>query len=170
MPIPALALAWRYRRIIGIALIVLGLLWLVRREVVQYGDGRAAEVQARWDADELAEKAVADAATLKNQLEDAADEARNTQVAAQYESRVAAATADNARLARLLRQATASAGASRAAQGPDQPGAAPTGPQGSDEPPAAGLGIEQLIADALTEARQNADQLDAVLAELTPQM
>jgi hypothetical protein len=164
---------WPWRTIGKVAAPVLVLLvawWSIRSYADRVADAREAEVRGEWAADEAEEKRVADAQTLKNQLEDAADEARNAQVAKKYADDLAAAAAGNARLERMLRQATAAASAGRAGQGADIPGAAPAGPQGGDEPPAAGAGIHQLIADALTEARMNADQLDAVLSEIRPQM
>jgi hypothetical protein len=152
--------------------VVLALLawWQVRAYADRVADGREKEVRALWDADEAEEKRVADAAAAAAKLQDAADAARNKEIADGYAKNLAARAADNARLARLLRQATAAADSLRAGQGADQPGAAPASPPGSDGPPVESAGIHQLIADALTEARQNADQLDAVLGQIKPQM
>jgi hypothetical protein len=170
--IAALALARRLPWRLICAVAVVGLVWW---QVVAYGDrreaaGRAA-VKELWVADEMREQAVADAATNAARLQDAADAARNQEVADAHAKDLAAATADRDRYRGLLQRARAAASAVRTGETPSAGDVAPAGEAGS----AAETGsladrIDAAIADALVEARQNAAQLDALVAVVRPQM
>lgn len=158
-------------RLVGLAAIAAGALWALHSYGERRYDAGKAHVQAKWDADEAEEKRVADEATRKAELEDAADEARNAEILAQYNARVAAADRERDRVSRLLRQARAAADSLRAGQGSGVGGAAEASETGSlaelrrlDER------VREATAALRVEAQQNADQLDAVLAELVPQM
>lgn len=168
---------WKLIGRIALPLAIVAVVWW---QVHAYGErcfsAGQAEVQARWDADELAEKSTADEQIRANQAAEAAAAARNKEIADAHAKELAAAAADTDRLRRLLASARAAAtGSSAPAQGAGEPRAADASPPG--ESPGAGGApagslerIDAAIADALTEARQNADQLDALLAEIRPQL
>lgn len=165
-------LPWRLIAKIGAVAVVVGVIWW---QIHSYGERRyeagKEHVQAKWGVEAAQLRAAADAAIRENERKDAADAARNKEIADAYEKKLSAATADTRRLERLLRDALqAAASGSAPGQGPDLPRVAPTSSPGSPEPPDATAGILADIAAALTESRQNADQLDSLRMQIIPQL
>lgn len=123
--------------------------------------------QARWDARDKAEWQAAYQVEQAHQQALEAAQKRNADIEAKLndtakERDSVARDRDTAR--RLLSAAIAAADSGAVPQGPDQPGpAAPGGTGGNAE-------IGGLLAAAFTECRRNADRLDAIVAELTPQL
>jgi hypothetical protein len=150
------------------------LLAVVWWQIHSYGSRRyeagKSHVQVKWDDANTKAKAVADAKTRENELQDAADAARNLEIEHAHAKELAAAAADRGRLERQLRNAIATAGRGPASQGAGQRGTTDPGPPGSAEPPDPTAGLAGDIAAALIEARQNADQLDRLRQEIIPQM
>lgn len=129
------------------------------------GDERgAARVQRLWDRNlaeiaALAERQRQDnAATLK------AAQDRNKGIIDDYEKRIADSDNHRIRLERLLYNARLAADRSRAEKDSDQPGAAEARAQAILER------VDQLLGSALADAKLNADQLDALIAEIEPQL
>ncbi len=150
-------------------IVLIGLLWA---GVHNYGHGRfkagKAEIQAKWDQDEAEEKRVADAATAQAKAQDEADAARNKEIEDAHAKELAAIAADRDRTFRLLRAARATADTIRASQGAGVGGVAEASAPGS--PDEAGSALDAAIADVVAEARANASQLDALIAEIKPQL
>ena len=131
---------------------------------------RASEAtwQARWTARDLAETKAKDAALAAQKASQDATDAHNQEIMnaindAQRERDAARGDADLAR--RLLAAASrppATSGAVPPAA--DQPGTAPAGGTGEGE------SLGSLVADAIGECRRNADRLDALIAEVLPQL
>lgn len=122
------------------------------------------QVQTKFDsyvhnADALAAKqAVENAAKL------AAVKENNDEQISHYKLQLADSTAFGQSVSRQLRNALAKAGSGGMPQGSDKPGVAGSGPQ---------IGVAE-IADAVgrtaSECRDNADQLDALINEISPQV
>jgi hypothetical protein len=173
-----LPLLWKCRKLVGYSLAALALAVAIWAAIDSYGDRRAREsedsIQALWDADEDEEKRVADEATRAAELQDAADAARNEEIARDYQAKIAAATADRDRTFRLLQRARAAASAVPATEAPSAAGVADPGPpSGAGEAGSTAEYAAQLdaaIADVVAEARANAAQLDALRMVVIPQM
>jgi hypothetical protein len=154
-------------KIAGIAAVVGLLLWY-RHSLIEQG---RAEVRAEWRAADVVANATAETAIREREREDAADAARNIEVEKDYAKKLSAAAADRSRLERQLRNAIAAAsGGGGAGQGSDKPRTPEASSPGGPEPPDPTAGLAGDIAAALTEARENASQLDALIAEITPQL
>lgn len=170
----ALSFLRRYWRIAAVVAVVLVGWWQLHAFGERHERIGGARIQALWDADELAEKAVADAATLAAQLQDAADAARNQRIADDHAKELAAATADRDRYLGLLQRARAAASTVRTGEAANLTGASEAStPRGSAETGALAehlAAIDRATADVMVEARQNADQLDALQSQLVPQM
>lgn len=91
-------------------------------------------------------------------------EANNTHVIAQLQAERDRAVSDRDIAERLLLAAKASSRSAAVPQAPDRPGTAPAGPADS------GGGLAEALAAAIDECRGNANQLDALIAELKPQL
>jgi hypothetical protein len=174
MPISLLLRFWKP---LAGALVLAMALWAWHAHYKAGYKAGQAQVRALWDADEAAEAKVAADQIAANKLHEAAVEARNEEIARENDAKTAATLADNDRLRRLLASARAAASSGRAAQGDSEPVADAAGSPRQDEgagatAPESDLAarIDAAIADALTEARQNADQLDALQAEIRPQL
>ena len=94
---------WKVRRWIGYGIAALAVVWALWAVVDGYGDRRAAQVQARWDADSAARQAVADKQARDVELQDAADATRNEVIYAGFKEREAAILADSDSLSGRLR-------------------------------------------------------------------
>lgn len=165
---------WPWRTIgrIAVPVVVLGLaVWQVRAYADRVADAREQEVRALWEADTAArDLAAVQAVAAATALAKAALE-RNRDIEADYLAKLAAADAGRDDTLRLLQRARdqVRAGASREAT------SLTIAAQASEA-----RRIEELrrlddriaaaTADLRVEAGQNADQLDAVLAEVIPQM
>jgi hypothetical protein len=162
---------WRYAA--GAA--ILALLWwqLHSYGSRQYQSGQA-QVQARWDAANVQAHAVAAAETRKRELQDAADAARNVEIENAHAKELAAAVAGRDRYVSLLQRAREAANRCPAPGLAGQPAATDPGPPRSPEPartPAEfAAAIDAAIADLMAEARQNASQLDSLIAQIRPQL
>jgi len=137
-----------------------------------YGDvhgHKASEAswQARWTARDLAETRAKDAALAAQKAAADAADARNNAImeALSNVAKERDAALLDARFAQRLLHAATSAPAGGAVSGtPDQPGTAGAGGTGEGE------SLGGLVADAIGECRRNADRLDALIAEIKPQM
>ncbi len=146
------------------AALVLAVWWALD----SWGDSREQEgrtaVQAKWDEETRVRAEIASQAKAQAAATEEAARARNEEIIRDYEARIAAGAADTARLGRLLSDARKAARAGGGAEAAGQPGAPPACPPGEDG------SIDAAIAAALIEARANADQLDALLAQIKPQL
>ena len=171
MPLAFLLRTWRY----WAALVVL---LAIGAAVVNYGHHRylagKAVVQAEFDAFLQKTRAAADEIAQQNQKAEAAAAARNEVLAHDYDAKVAAATADRDRLAGLLKRARLGASAGGTAQSPDIAPAPDASTAGSAEAPRPvadrGAELDAAIAAVIVEASTNAAQLDALIAEIKPQL
>ena len=145
---------------VAVAALAAGALWY-RHSLIAEGK---AQVQALWDADEAAEKAVADAASLEALRQDAEDAQRNEGVIRDLNEKHAADLAGRDNLYRLLQRHAATTDTIRASQIAGSAAALAASETRRDER------LDGLLADALTDARLNADQLDALIAVVKPQM
>lgn len=134
-----------------------------------YDDGKregANAIQTRWDADKAAITATADAAIAQaNKSRDEALEA-NEAIQNDYTQKLSATAAAGADLAQRLRNAEARLAANRSApsQASGGQGAPDPGPTASD------ARLTSLLGNAFAECAANADQLDALIAEVQPQI
>lgn len=148
-----------------IALLVLG--WWIHHAIYAAGDtAGSARIQALWDADK---KAISDLATQAQAKADAAEKAAsaaNQEIIDGLQSKLASSESDGLQLARSLRNAQArlATGGSNLPQSPGGPGIAPARGASSDDAITAALGA------TLAECTRNADRLDALNAELGPQL
>lgn len=149
----------------------LGVVALIWWQLYAFGERREAagkaQVQAEWDAADLLAKQVADKATHARELADAADAARNLEIENAHAKELAAATADTARLSRLLHAARSASSGHPATQVAGESGTPAPSPQGGSGEADA---LDRAIADVIAESRSNASQLDSLIAELKPQM
>jgi len=138
------------------------------RSVYEAGDSAgAAEVQARWDANSKAIAALADTARVEAIAAEAAALARNQGVIHDLQTKLDASSAAGLAMAERLRNAlTAGAAAGRRAvpQAPGGPVVAPAGGTLVDDP------LTVAAGDAFAECARNADRLDALIAEVGPQL
>lgn len=135
-------------------------------------DACEAEWRARWDDRDLKELRATDAALLQQRAESEAIAKHNQEISDALAAKTAdadAARRDAALARRLLAAATGGAapGGGAVPQAAGQPGTAAPGQAGGD----AGAGpLPGLVAAAFTECRANADALDALNAQLAPQL
>ena len=135
-------------------------------------DACEAEWKARWEARDLAEIRATDAALIRQRAETDAIAKHNQEISDALAAKTADADAArrDAALARRLLAAAAGHPAPGGGALPEtagQPGTAPaSGAQGDGS---AGP-LPGLVAAAFTECRANADRLDALNAQLTPQL
>jgi len=159
---PFLTMAVRYWYLIVIlALAGVATYYHIDRDRVE------ARWQAKWDARDAGEAlAMAKAAEASRAAYEAATK-RNQEVEAKLhdtETQRDAALHDADLARRLLAAAQDGGRADPVPQGHDQPGTAEAGPPGRTE------GIGERLAAYFAECRANADQLDALLEELLPQL
>ena len=155
--------------IAAVVLIVIGAGgYFALRSVYEAGDSAgAAEVQARWDANSKAIAALADTARVEAIAAEAAALARNQGVIHDLQTKLGASSAAGLAMAERLRNAlTAGAAAGRRAvpQAPGGPVVAPAGGTLVDDP------LTVAAGDAFAECARNADRLDALIAEVGPQL
>ncbi len=178
IPAPVLAICegiWKYRRLVGYAAAAIAIVWFAWAKIHAYGDRRESEgraaVQALWDVERANAIKAAKGAESARIASEAATAARNQEIEREHQEKLAAARRDNARLERMLQHAIESA-----ASGGGNPevagsaGAVEAGPPGSDDPAHGAAGVAADIAAALTEARENAEQLDALIQVVRGQM
>jgi hypothetical protein len=125
--------------------------------------GRA-QIQAKFDKFVDAQEALTIQAQKEADAKEAAAKKANDAILADYTARLGTSTAYSHELARRLRDALARPSGSPVSEGEGGPGTPGAGPS----PSATGIG--ERIADALAECRDNANQLDSLLFELTPQL
>ena len=157
---------WKYL----VALLVLGAMFYMG---VHWQGGRDADKAAKIAATQAQRDAAASAAfTLEVKRVQAAEQAAteaNRRIYADLEPKLAAATADGARLARLLHEALARPSSGAPATAPDRPGAAnPSGVPGSVQTD--GGPIERALADVLATCGRDSARLTALQAEVQGQM
>jgi hypothetical protein len=123
---------------------------------------------ARWTARDLAETQAKDAALAAHKAAQDAADARNNAIMESLSNAAKErdAALNDAAFARRLLAAAARPAAAGGAVPPaaDQPGAPETGGTGQGE------SLGSLVAEAIGECRRNADRLDALVAEITPQL
>ena len=147
-----------------------GLILLIGAYGYGHHNGKAsseAAWQARWQARDAADTKARDAELARQKAQQDATEARNAEILEKLNDKskeAAAARADADLARRLLARAT------RPSAGGDLPKA-----EGGPPAPAAGgaagnEGLAGLLGDALGECRRNADRLDALIEEITPQL
>jgi len=137
---------------------------------VRYAAGEAdgsARIQALWDADKAAIDVLADTARVEAIAAEAAALARNQGVIHDLQTKLDASNGAGLAMAQRLRNAlTAGAAAGRRAvpQAPGGPVVAPAGGTLVDDP------LTVAAGDAFAECARNADRLDALIAEVGPQL
>lgn len=174
----SIALLLRYWRYIAGAAILGVIWWQLHAYGVRKYDAGKAHVQAKWDQANVVAKAAADAKTRENELQDAADAARNIEVEKEHAKELAAASADRDRNYRLLQQARQRSTPS-SCPAPEGSGfggttdASETGGAESTEDAAYRRrldAIDAAVADLMEEARANASQLDSLIGQIVPQL
>lgn len=135
------------------------------RESVGKKNG-ANRIQVAWDADKAKIQAVTDAAIAQATAQKDMALQANEVIANDYQTQLSAAVADADSLAERLRNAEArlAAHSDTAAKAGDQPGITETGPQASHGE------LTNAVARVFAECTENADQLDALIAEIRPQL
>lgn len=165
-------LPWKLIARIAVPVVVLLVAWWqIRAYADRVADEREGEILALWEADTAArDKAALEAVAAATALAKAAVE-RNRDIEADYLAKLAAADAGRDDTLRLLQRARdqVRAGSSREAT------SLTIAAQASETRRLEELRrlddrIAAATADLRLEAGQNADQLDAVLAELGPQL
>lgn len=176
---PILLLLKAYWRYAAGALLLAGLLWWHHGRVQDFAEATRKPL-TDWKTQHLADdakqaKALADLTAKAVEANKAAEKAareRNEQIMAQLndKTREAAALRRDRDLARLLLGIAQQTAAGRCAvpQAPDQPGAAAASGASGDGTAAASA--ESDLAAFIGECRRNADRLDALIAEVTPQL
>jgi hypothetical protein len=125
----------------------------------------AAEVQVLWDADKASIAKTAADALAAEQAKTIAALNANQGIINDYDAKLSAAGASNSDLALRLRHALgAPASCSSVPEAPGVPGTAPAG-----SPSGAGS-VADAVAAAITESELNAAQLDALIAQIKPQL
>lgn len=148
------------------ALVVVGLLGLGlwRLAAWQQGIGEA-RVQARWDAFMADLQKQGAKAQAQAQADEAAALARNTEILNGLQKRIADSDARGAVLAQRLRLAEARPRACPVSAGADQPAApAARGESGPD------TAVGRLLGRTLAACMRDGQRLDALIAEIVPQM
>ena len=155
---------WRHKAEVAILLALLGLLYAIGR----YGDNREAKgrakVQVLWDADTEAREKVTAKAIADALLQERAARSNNEVIEREYQAKVAAATADRDATYRLLQQARNQVRSSASREATGALIAATAGEASIADR------IDRAVAGVVTESRANADQLDALIAVVKPQM
>lgn len=164
-PLTLFRLAWNFRRYIAAGIGACVVAWLVHA----YGDRRAQEVMARWQAETAAINRATEAANAKARKKEGEALARNEVIEREYSKKIAAAESARDRTLRLLQSARACdpVRTSEAESLSDSFGASEAG---RDQAFRRLAELNSAIADLRKEAEQNADQLDALLAEVKPQL
>jgi hypothetical protein len=126
-------------------------------------DGRA-QIQAKFDKFVDAQEALTIKAQKEADAQETAAKIANAKILSDYQHQISTSHDYAALLASRLRDALSHTGGSPV---PEGEGGQP--PAGAGPSPSA-TGIGERIADALAECRDNANQLDALLFELTPQL
>lgn len=170
LPLPVIGkLLWRYRRAIGIALAVLGLIagfLLYRHSLIERGreEGKA-EVQVLWDADTIArDKATADA-IAKAEADKAAAIANNAKELEDAYTKLDAVAADRDNVDGLLKRARDQVRALAASQA--------TGQRGIDA--FAGIAaraaeVDRRLADYDQSCQRDAIRFQALQDQIRPQL
>lgn len=176
IPLPALfplvgRFAFKHWRILA-AVAAVGAVWW---QVDSYGDRREAAgksaVQALWDADTAMRDAAAAAAIAAAEAAKVAAQARNVEIENDYLSKLAAADAGRDDLERLLQRARGEVRSITSREATSLTIAHAAGEaRRLEELRRLDDRIAAATADLRVEAQKNADQLDAVLAQVVPQM
>lgn len=126
-------------------------------------------IQKLWDEDKAKIQATADAAIAQATKDKETAIAANEVIANDYQAQLLAANASAAQFAQRLRNAEAiiAAGGGSSAKAPDKPGSVNPGSPAVAEL----LGqLVTLVTDLRTDCKADADQLDALIAQLKPQL
>jgi hypothetical protein len=159
---------WRFRKLIGYALLAAALVTAFlayRHSLINGGiaQGRD-EVKALWAKDSAArDKATQEAIASALKREDDARK-HNDQVVADYAQKLSAAAGSRDEYFSLLQRARNQVRGLAANQGSSAPSPAPTCEATGTER------LDSAIAAALVESRENAEQLDALIAVVKPQL
>ena len=153
--------AWMWKLAAGVILLGVAFFAGVAHENLHW--------QKRWDEQQSEYASVAAAATAAHAQEIADARARNADIAAALDRANSdrARALDDAILARRLLDAARAAGSRPVPEAPDQPAAPPAGGTSGGGAP------DSLLADltaAIGECERNADRLDALIAEIRPQL
>jgi len=149
------------------ALIAVLVLMVIEGVLVGVNEHRAgaAEVQVQWDADMAKITAEAVKAKADADAEVQAALTANQGIRDDDNAKIAAINAANSGLALGLRRASCpAAGSGSLPKASGQPGSAPAGEASGAGP------VDDAIAAAITECRINSAQLDALSAEIKPQL
>jgi hypothetical protein len=165
---PWLTLALKYRKWIAYAALLAALiavsLWY-RHSLIAAGDkAGAARVTLQWQADTEARQKVTDKAIADAAAQEKAARLANVEIENAYFAKVAAATADRDSVYRLLQQARNQVRGIAAREATGATIAATAGEASIVDR------IDRAVAGVVTEDRTNADQLDALIAVVKPQM
>lgn len=155
------ALPWRWIGI-GAAVLAVGVVYVKHRnDLIEAG---RAEVRALWDADKLLQAEAVAKAVAEAKASEAAATERNEVIEREYQEKLAAAAADRDSVYRLLQSARGQVRASASREATSATIAAATREAAIAER------VDRAVAGVVTEARANADQLDALIAVVKPQM
>ena len=150
---------------LGLVLFVGG--WWLHDHLIALGDAKgAARVQALWDKDRAQIAALTAQAAADNAKQAAEAAANNGRIISALQTQLSAASAGQSALAQRLRDAEART-AARGSALPGPPGQPPA-PLASTAPSASGLA--EICAALDTEDQHNADQLDALIAQIRGQV
>ncbi|MGC3959582.1 MAG: hypothetical protein QM813_17030 [Verrucomicrobiota bacterium] len=166
--IPMLALAWRFRKWIGIALLALAIGgWLLHqyRAAISAAEARGeARIKIQWTADTAArDKASAEAIAASRQKEQAAL-AANEVIVNDYTQKLVAAAGERDGYFGMLQRARGEIRSCTSARATDSVIAATAGEATIAER------IDRATAGVIVESKQNADQLDALISVIKGQL
>lgn len=161
-------LAWAARKVIGIAAAALFIGYLAVSRIHAYGQHKAdaarAEEHALWQADTAQRDKAAAAVILAQAQKAASDKQHNDEVESEYLAKMDKLSGERDRIVGLLQRARGQVLTLAAGQGAGAPVPAAAGPAPSPEQ------LDAALAAALVESRANADQLDALIAVVKPQL
>jgi hypothetical protein len=145
-------------------LVLLVAWWSIRSYADRVADGREAEVRALWEADTAARDKVAAKGIADALAKEAAARATNEVIEREYHEKLSVAAADRESVYRLLQQARGEVRSVTSREATSATIAAATREAAIAER------VDRAVAGVVTEARSNADQLDALIAVVKPQM
>ncbi len=167
-PLAFLKLAWAARRYIAIAAAGLLIGYLAVSRIHAYGNSRAAEARstehALWQADVAARDKAAAQVIIAQAAKAARDLAHNNEVESDYLAKMDKLSGERDVLVGLLKRARGQVLTLAAGQGAGTAVLAAAGPAPSPDQ------LDAALAAALIESRANADQLDALIAVVKPQL
>lgn len=168
---PWLTIAWKFRYLIG-GIALAAVVWW---QVTAYGDrerkageaaGRSA-VEVLWQADLAAAQQAAEKAVAENKAKEEAARTTNEQIITDYINRISASAGERDRIAGLLNRARGEARNCAATEAANTSAAFAASQAQRNEYLRQ---LDSAIAGLRAEAGNNADQLDALIAVVKPQL